>query len=85
METEQDRPDFASEIAVLLNEAKDTEEENIFTIGDGAALGRHQPFGHGRVHGTDRRLLDPDSTRPAPPSPKTDYKLPRRPSRSATG
>jgi HK97 family phage major capsid protein/HK97 family phage prohead protease len=48
-ETEQDRPDFVSEIARLLQEAKDTEEEAAFTLGDGAASA---PFGLGGVHGT---------------------------------
>lgn len=35
----QDRPDITSEIASLIAEAKDTEEENVFSVGVGAALG----------------------------------------------
>jgi len=40
MELLQDRPDIVSEIASLISEAKDTEEESIFTIGIGDALGQ---------------------------------------------
>ncbi len=39
MELLQDRPDITSELASLIAEAKDTEEESIFTIGTGSALG----------------------------------------------
>jgi len=35
----QDRPDVVSEIASLIAEAKDTEEESIFSVGAGDALG----------------------------------------------
>ena len=48
-ETEQDRPDIASEMAVLINDAKDTEEESAFTLGTGAASA---PFGMFGVHAT---------------------------------
>lgn len=49
----QDRPDLASEIASLISEAKDTEEENIFTVGTGAVLGAGvQPTGVLPAHGT---------------------------------
>lgn len=45
----QDRPDVTSEIASLIAEAKDTEEEYIFTLGVGDALGSgFNPIG---VHG----------------------------------
>jgi HK97 family phage major capsid protein len=69
IETEQDRPDFASSIAVLLNEAKDTEEESSFTLGSGAASA---PFGMGGVHGTTNgfwTLLDTSGAAVA----KVDY------------
>lgn len=39
MELLQDRPDIASELASLIAEAKDTEEESSFSIGVGDALG----------------------------------------------
>jgi len=42
IETEQDRPDIASEMARLIQEGKDTEEENSFTNGDGTS---DAPFG----------------------------------------
>jgi HK97 family phage major capsid protein len=49
----QDRPDIASEMAVLIAEAKDTEEESIFTIGIGDALGAgYNPIGMLPAHGT---------------------------------
>jgi HK97 family phage major capsid protein len=35
----QDRPDITSEIASLISEAKDTEEENQFSVGIGGAVG----------------------------------------------
>jgi HK97 family phage major capsid protein/HK97 family phage prohead protease len=71
IETEQDRPDFASSIATLLNEAKDTEEENAFTLGDGSGSA---PFGMGGVHGTTNgfwTLLDTNGAAVA----KTDLGL----------
>lgn len=40
MELLQDRPDIVSELASLISEAKDTEEESIFTLGVGDALGQ---------------------------------------------
>lgn len=39
MELLQDRPDITSELASLIAEAKDSEEENVFAVGVGAALG----------------------------------------------
>lgn len=35
----QDRPDVTSEIAALISEARDTEEENAFAVGIGGAIG----------------------------------------------
>jgi len=50
----QDRPDITSEIASLISEAKDTEEESIFSIGAGDALGAgYNPIGmFGAAHTT---------------------------------
>ena len=49
----QDRPDIVSEIASLISEAKDTEEESIFTIGTGSALGAgFNPIGMLPAHTT---------------------------------
>lgn len=49
----QDRPDITSEIAALISEAKDTEEESIFTIGTGSALGAgYNPIGMLPAHTT---------------------------------
>jgi HK97 family phage major capsid protein len=46
MELLQDRPDIVSELASLISEAKDTEEESIFTVGVGDALGQgYNPIG----------------------------------------
>ena len=42
IETQQDRPDIATELARLIQEGKDTEEENSFTNGDGTS---DAPFG----------------------------------------
>lgn len=39
MELLQDRPDITSELASLIAEAKDTEEESVFAVGTGTALG----------------------------------------------
>jgi HK97 family phage major capsid protein len=47
IETEQDRPDIASELAVVINEGKDTEEENEFTLGDGTGI---HAFGMFSIH-----------------------------------
>lgn len=53
MELLQDRPDIVSELASLIAEAKDTEEENIFTNGVGDALGQgYNPIGMIPVTGT---------------------------------
>jgi HK97 family phage major capsid protein len=50
IETGEDRPDLESEMARLIFEAKDTEEENIFTLGVGDALGAlYNPVG---IHAT---------------------------------
>jgi HK97 family phage major capsid protein len=52
IETEQDRPDIASEMARLIQEGKDTEEELAYTVGDGTS---QAPFGlmapHASVNG----------------------------------
>ena len=50
----QDRPDIVSEIASLISEAKDTEEESIFSVGAGDALGQgYNPIGmFGAAHTT---------------------------------
>lgn len=48
-----DRPDLATEVASLIAEAKDTEEENIFTVGVGDALGQgFNPIGMLCARGT---------------------------------
>ena len=53
MEFMQDRPDLASEVASLIAEAKDTEEEAIFSTGVGDALGTtFNPIGMFAAHGT---------------------------------
>ncbi len=50
----QDRPDVVSEIASLISEAKDTEEESSFSVGAGDALGAgYNPIGmFGAAHTT---------------------------------
>jgi HK97 family phage major capsid protein len=53
MELLADRPDIVSELASLISEAKDTEEESIFTSGVGDALGAgFNPIGMFCAHGT---------------------------------
>ena len=49
----QDRPDITTELASLIAEAKDTEEESIFTVGIGDALGQgYNPIGMMPATGT---------------------------------
>ena len=54
LELLSDRPDITSEIAMIISEAKDTEEEAIFSVGAGDALGAgFNPIGmFGAAHGT---------------------------------
>jgi HK97 family phage major capsid protein len=53
IETGEDRPDLDTELAVLIQEALDTEEENSFTVGVGDALGSNtNPTGVLAAHAT---------------------------------
>lgn len=53
VELMQDNPGIAAEMVALIAEAKDTEEEAIFTLGVGDALGAgFNPIGMFAVHGT---------------------------------
>ena len=57
IEMGQDRPDLGSELASLIAEAKDTEEESSFTLGTGAA---NTPLGIMPAHGTSGMFTNID-------------------------
>lgn len=63
IETGEDRPNLATEMAILIQEAKDTEEENSFTVGVGAAIAPlTAPIGPLAAHGTAGGYADLHTT-----------------------
>ena len=72
IELTQDRPDIFTEIASIISEAKDTEEEASFATADGGTvIGR--PLGIGPAHGTSNRYAHTDTLASAGVIAAADY------------
>ena len=72
IELTQDRPDIFTEIASIISEAKDTEEEAAFATADGTTVvGR--PLGIGAPHGTTNRYAHTDTLASAGVIAAADY------------